>query len=251
MNLVQLKKYLEDEEKKPFQGWNFSYLDGRWESEKLPWDYKQVLLSYLKATDKLLDMGTGGGEFLLKLNHPYRLTSVTEAYPPNVRLCKDTLSPLGIDVRQVFDDSEIPFASDSFDIVINCHEAFDVNEVKRILKKNGYFITQQVGCKNDNDLSRKLIDGFVPQFPNHDLEHNTIALINSDFEILRSEEIFMPVKFYDLGALVYFAKIIEWEFPNFSVDSCFKNLCNTKNELQETGFISGTQHRFLLVAKKF
>ena len=33
-----------------------------------------------------------------------------------------------------------------------------------------------------------------------------------------------PIKFYDIGAFVWFAHIIEWEFPDFSVDRCFERL---------------------------
>lgn len=58
-------------------------------------------------------MGTGGGEFLLSLEHPYKLTSVTEAYPPNVELCKRTLFPLGITVAQTYDDDKLPFKADT------------------------------------------------------------------------------------------------------------------------------------------
>lgn len=46
--------------------------------------------------------------------------------------------------------------------------------------------------------------------------------------------------FYDVGALVYFAKIIEWEFPGFSVDACFGNLCKLQKELDANGFIKCT-----------
>ncbi|WP_349255151.1 hypothetical protein [Acetivibrio sp.] len=74
MNLEQLKTYLKNEERQAFKGWDFSYIDGRCSNDELPWDYKQIVLSYLKSTDKLLDLGTGGGEFLLTLNHPYNLT---------------------------------------------------------------------------------------------------------------------------------------------------------------------------------
>ena len=49
-------------------------------------------------------MGTGGGEYLLTLNHPYCNTFATEAYLLNFELCSRTLTPLGIDVRQVFND---------------------------------------------------------------------------------------------------------------------------------------------------
>lgn len=250
MELDKLKSYLKKEEEQAFKGWDFTYLDGRWNVEKLPWDYKGILLSYLQPSYKLLDMGTGGGEFLLTLNHAYSLTSVTESYPANVQLCHDRLSPLGVDVRQVFDDRRLPFDTNTFELIINRHESFNIGEVKRILKNGGYFITQQVGGCNNNDLSHKLIEDFIPQFTNHYLEHSREMLINEGFDILLEEEVFNQTKFYDLGALVYFAKIIEWEFPGFSVDSCFDNLCKVQKELTKNGYVSGTQHRFIIVAKK-
>ena len=172
MNQEQLKCYLKNEEERAVKGWDFSYLDGRWSNDKLPWDYRQIILDYLKPSDKLLDMGTGGGEFLLTLNHPYNLTSVTEAYPPNVQLCNKVLSPLGIDVKQVFDDNNLPFSSNTFDVVIDRHESFNISEVNRILKGDGHFITQQVGGRNNNNLSQKVIDNFYPEFSEYDLKQN-------------------------------------------------------------------------------
>lgn len=249
MNFEELKKYWKSEENHAFKGWDFSYLKDRWENEDLPWNYKSIVLSYLDINAKLLDMGTGGGEFILSLNHPHNLTSVTESYQPNVKLCKKILSPLGITVKQVYDDN-LPFSDKWFDIIINRHESFDLLEVNRILKKNGYFITQQVGGKNDYDLSNMIINNFQPQFPDHCLDYNISLLKKCRFKILKSEEAFTPLRFYDIGALVYFAKIIEWEFPGFSVDSCFDNLCRLQKILNEQGFIQGTEHRFLIVAQK-
>ncbi len=55
------------------------HLDGRWESEPLPWDYREEVLMRLKDTDMLLDMDTGDGGFLLSLRHPYELTCATES----------------------------------------------------------------------------------------------------------------------------------------------------------------------------
>jgi len=72
-----MEKYHEiwlEEERKSIEGWDFSVLDGRWESEAIPWDYKEEVQNHLKPTDRLLDLGTGGGEFLLTINHPYELT---------------------------------------------------------------------------------------------------------------------------------------------------------------------------------
>lgn len=250
MNREQLKNYLKSEENQVFQGWDFSYINGRWDDEHIPWDYKRILLSYLRTEHKLLDMGTGGGEFLLTLNHPFCNTAITESYPPNVAICQEKLQPLGITARQVFNDSMLPFKDSSFDIIINRHASFDIGEINRILKTGGYFITQQVGSKNNADLSRKISDNYKSLYPYNDLKHNVEAFESNGFGIIRSEESFTPIRFYDTGALVYFAKIIEWEFPNFSVDTCFENLCKIDKEINETGYIEGTEHRFLIVAKK-
>ena len=66
------------EEEFPFAGWDFSHLDGRWEEEELPWDYEGIARGLLRPEHELLDMETGGGEFLLALRHPYEKTAVTE-----------------------------------------------------------------------------------------------------------------------------------------------------------------------------
>ena len=51
-------------------------------------DYKNIVKSYIKKDDEILDLDTGGGEFLLSLSHPYSKTSATEAYPPNAASAK-------------------------------------------------------------------------------------------------------------------------------------------------------------------
>ena len=52
------------EETAAFEGWDFSHLKGRWENEQLLWDYKTIISKYLRPEMQLLDLGTGGGEFL-------------------------------------------------------------------------------------------------------------------------------------------------------------------------------------------
>ncbi len=251
MEYTKLKEYWLSEEKKSFQGWNFSYIDKRKSDEPLLWNYDTIVQQYLNVNSILLDMGTGGGEYLLTLNHPYSNTFATEAYPINFELCKIRLTSLGIDVRQVFNDNYLPFENDMFDIIINRHEAFDINEVYRLLKPNGLFITQQVGGLNNKELSRFLISDFKEIISSeHTLENNLILIQNKGFTILDSDECFPKLKFFDVGALVYFAKIIEWEFPDFSVDSCFKQLCQLQSIVEHEGFIESKEHRFIIVAQK-
>ena len=75
-------------------GWDFSHIHGRYEEENdLPWDYEEIVRQYLYSDLDILDYDTGGGEFLLSLNHPYSRTAATEGYPPNVKLCREKLLP--------------------------------------------------------------------------------------------------------------------------------------------------------------
>lgn len=250
MNYSKLKELWKKEENATFKGWDFSYLKNRWKTEELPWDYEYILKKYLNPKHKLLDMGTGGGEFLLSLNHPYNNTSVTEMWSPNVEICRQKLSPLGIEVKQVFNDSELPFYDNTFDIVINRHESFDIKEIKRILKPNGIFITQQVGGKNNEVLSRMLIKDFTPLYPDNTLDNNLKKFKNNQLEVLYANEYFPYLRFKDIGAIVYFAKIIEWEFPNFSVENCFEELCKLNEDINIKGYVESIEHRYIIVSKK-
>ena len=250
MNYSELKELWKKEEQATFKGWDFSYLENRWDDEELPWNYEVILKKYLKPDYKLLDMGTGGGEFLLSLNHPYSNTSVTEKWIPNVKLCKQKLEPIGIQVKQVFNDSELPFEDNTFDIIINRHESFDIKEVKRILKPDGIFITQQVGGKNNEVLSKALIKDIARLYEDNTFDNNLKNLRNNLFEILYANEYSPYLRFKDIGAIVYFAKIIKWEFPNFSVENCFDKLCKLNEELNVKGYIESLEHRYILVCKK-
>lgn len=250
MNKNKLKQQWIQEEQHAFEGWDFSHISNRCKSDSLPWKYTHLVQSNLKETDNLLDMGTGGGEFLLTLNHPYALTSVTESYFPNVKLCKEKLSSLGITVKQTFSDKCIPYKDSYFDIVINRHESFDAKEVNRILKTNKLFITQQVGGDNNIDLSKRLLGTYEHEHKHHTLFNNIKLLKDAGFDILYSNECYTPIKFYDIGAFVYFAKIISWEFPSFSVDKYFDKLLEFQNQVDEKGYLEGKEHRFVIIATK-
>ena len=233
------------------KGWDFSHIRGRYEEEdSLPWDYEAIIRGALKNEMKLLDYDTGGGEFLLSLSHPYENTAATEGYPPNVKLCKERLLPLGIDLRECKDAAHIPFADESFDIIINRHGDFDPTEIKRLLKPGGLFITQQVGSDNDRELVEAVLPGTPKPFEHENLREQRVRFENAGFEILQTDEAFAPICFYDVGAFVWFARIIEWEFPGFSVDSCFDRLLQMQKTIERDGRIVGTTHRYLIAARK-
>ncbi|MEE0856418.1 MAG: SAM-dependent methyltransferase [Ruminococcus sp.] len=252
MNTDNLKQiWLKEQEAAHIHGWDFSHINGRYEEDNdLPWDYKQIVLSYLKDDMKLLDIDTGGGEFLLSLHHPYHNTSATEGYLPNVLLCERTLLPLGIDFKEMSQYDNMPFDDNPFDIVINRHGNYNVEELHRVIKPNGLFITQQVGSHNDRELIELLCPDAPKSFPEATLQIQSELIQKEGFSIIRGEEACRSIKFYDVSALVWFAKIIEWEFQGFSVENNFDKLIEAQRILDCNGYIDGTIHRYLIVAQK-
>ena len=87
------------EERTPFAGWDFSHIDGRAIEDPLPWSYLDIVRSRLMGARSLLDLGTGGGEVLSRLQDafPPRVVAA-EAYEPNVGVARGRLAPLGVDV---------------------------------------------------------------------------------------------------------------------------------------------------------
>lgn len=252
MNINKLKEmWLAEQEAAHIRGWDFSHIDGRYTQENdLPWNYEEIVRSYLQKDMQLLDIDTGGGEFLLTLGHPYENTFATEGYLPNVLLCEQRLLPLGIKFKKMSEYDNIPFDDDTFDIIINRHGNYDACELYRVLKPNGLFVTQQVGCNNDKELIELLCPDLPKPFPKAALKIQSELLSSAGFKILCGQEAYRPINFFDVGALVWFARIIEWEFRGFSVESCFDRLLEVQSILERSGSVDGTTHRYMMVAKK-
>ncbi len=240
-----------EEEIAHIHGWDFSHIDGRYmEDTNFPWNYRELIGEYLTSDMKLLDIDTGGGEFLLSLGHPYENTAATENYLPNVQLCKETLLPLGINFRQADGKDKLPFEDARFDVVINRHGDFNPREIYRVLKAGGVFISQQVGAENDRELVDILCGELPLPFPEQYADKVAAAFQNEGFSILRQEECFTPIRFYDVGALTWFARVLPWEFTGFSVDTHIQNLMKAQHILENEGYIEGKTHRFLIVTQK-
>lgn len=252
MNQSELKLiWKKEEEAAHIKGWDFSHIHGKYEEEHdLPWNYGEIVRQYLRDDLNVLDYDTGGGEFLLSLNHPFDKTWATEGFKPNVQLCKETLLPLGINFKECSTPSEIPYDNETFDIIMNRHGSFDAGELHRLLKRDGIFITEQVGSDNERDLVEMVLPGTQKPFPHLNLKEQRKVFEDAGFHIIRAEEAYRPIKFYDIGAFVWFAHIIEWEFPGFSVDKCFERLWKMQKIVEEKGEVEGTIHRYLIVAKR-
>ena len=140
--------------------------------------------------------------------------------------------------------------NEMFDFVINRHESFKLSEINRVLKRGGYFITQQVGNQNSIDLVKRFIEDLNPHSSTHTVNNYVNTLEQLDFQIIATDEVIYPVKFFDIGAFVFYAKACVWEFPDFSVKKHIEKLRECQKEIDANGHFVGTGHRFMIVSRK-
>lgn len=235
-----------------FSGWDFSHISGRMEEFPLTWNYTNLIKRYYRNAESMLDMGTGGGEYLSAINKMMKLpkiTCATEAYEPNIPIARERLKPLGVEVYAVKDDHNLPIEDGKFQLVVNRHEAFDSLEVKRILEDDGIFITQQVGGLNDKEIN-ELLETEQSEFYEWNLDIAVSQVENAGFKIIDKREDVTKTRFYDIGAIVYYLKAIPWQVPDFSIEKYYDKLFKIHNTIEKKGYIDITLHRFLIICKK-
>ena len=163
------------------------------------------------------------------------------------------MEPFGVKVYFLADEGKLPFETNEFDLIINRHEFYDPNEVFRILKLGGTFITQQVGDRNDKKL-RLILTGTenLEGDTEWNLNYALQDLINEGFNIIEKNEIINNTRIFDVSAIVYYLKIVSWEIADFTVQKYFEKLWEIHKQIAKNNYIEleNNNHRFLIVAKK-
>ena len=242
--------WLEEAERLRFEGWDFSPIAGRYQDEPLTWSYKELAEQALAKAQVALDMGTGGGEFLSTLEPLSPHLYATESYAPNLEVAKRRLNPLGIDVVYATSDAALPFADETFDLVLNRHEYMVAPEIYRILKPEGWFLTQQVGGQDGRDLNAWLQGDLEHQYYHWSTDLAQHQLQQAGFTIDTVYEQYVLTRFYDIGAVVYYLKAVPWQIPDFSVDRYRDRLYVLHRHIQKTGYLQMQGHRFFIGARK-
>jgi hypothetical protein len=128
----------------PRRGWDFSSMSVL--RQPVPWDYQSVVLNFLRPTDDVLDVGTGGGEKLTSLAASFRRGVGIDVDPDMIRLARQHSAARNLEFRVCSERLET--IAETFDVVINRHAPFDLAAVAGHLKPGGFFVTQQVGDRN-------------------------------------------------------------------------------------------------------
>ena len=148
----------------PTTGWDFSSFDGVIDTDDPPWSYDDLARAALAGAASALDVGTGGGEVLLRLADVLPDdTLATEGWAPNLPVATEALAPRGIAVVPYDSehDERMPFDDQRFEVVLDRHESYVASEVFRILRPGGVFVTQQVDGR-DFEETHSLFGGARP-----------------------------------------------------------------------------------------
>lgn len=234
----------------PFSGWDFSWLYGREITQPSSWDYPALVKARIRDAQSVLDMGTGEGEFFAHLAPFPSVAFATEGFPPNVPIAQARLEPLGVEVVQTFQDGSLPFEDASFDLVLNRHESFSAEEVERILKPGGLFLTQQVGGKNAARLNKLLEDRPEHIYSPWDLRRASNQILDAGIDILQEQEEFPETIFTDIGAVVYYLKTVPWQIEGFEPAKFMPQLARIDQMIRRDGKLVIPMHRFFIEACK-
>jgi SAM-dependent methyltransferase len=244
----------------PFSGWDFSWLTGRSRlAGPLPWSYEREVASRAAVAGPMLDMGTGGGERLSELTTRPQRTVATEGWPPNVSVAAARLLPLGVPVIQDegapdntdqrgTDRGRLPFRDGAFGLVANRHEAFRAAEVARVLAPGGSFVTQQVDFHAYDDLYR-VVGLPIPEQPASWIPLALQQVRDAGLMVQGAVRGAERREFRDVGALVYYLRVVSWAIPEYSLDTCGAAL-RAAHEAPELWPVSFRQRHFLLAAVK-
>ena len=249
-NKAVFDKLIQEAWEHDFSGWDFVFLPRSMLQAEPSWNYRERVLEKFPAADSLLDLDTGGGEFLSSLQPLPRRTVVTEAYPPNVPIAGSRLAPLGVTVVDIPATGRLPFEVNSFDLIINRHGDINPPEIFRVLKPGKRFLTQQVGGRNNIRLNELLQDKGAFRDSGWSLLEAVRQLEACGLRILDAREEYPKVEFTDIGAVVYYLKAIPWQVDGFSIEKYYGRLGSIHNSIEEKGKLEILSHRFFIEAQK-
>jgi SAM-dependent methyltransferase len=249
LTLAELKQIVDSVGE--FEGWDFSHV--RAGRGPVPWEYADVVRQYLQPTDRVLDLGTGGGEIFFSLAPYFGQGIGIDQNPAMIETARHNLSARQIDNISVLqmEASELQFEADEFEVVLLRHLRVYASEVVRVLRPGGYFITQMVGQRS----SLNFLDafGWTPASFGPDWWQPVSALAEQfrslGCHILAQAEYDVPYWFEDLASFMLWFMAVPWP-EAIELDKHWQNINRILETCQTERGIETNEQRGLLVVQK-
>jgi SAM-dependent methyltransferase len=216
----------------PINGWDFSWLDGRATEARPSWHFRERVHERAAHANAVLDIECGDGRLLDSLPRRPPLVAGVEDYQPAPGMVRAT-------------GAALPMRDAAFDLVISRHPVVaHWDEIARVLAPGGSYLAQHVGPRSAAEVG----EWFVGPWPKSDARtperaQREAERVGLDVVDLRYEE--LPMVFHDIGAVIYFLRLVVWIVPDFSVDKYRDRL----RALHDAMPFHATSTRFLIAAQ--
>jgi len=227
------------------KGWDFSRMNTS--HPAMPWEYVSVVRSHLRATDTVIDIGTGGGERLLELSSDARQLLGVDPDPEMIGRARELAAGKGA-TSVHFETGTGAEVLEQFDVVIDRHAPFETKVVHRLLRPGGRFVTQQVGehnMKNVRDAFQLEANAFAPM--------STEMFVQAGFLVERFDEYDVDYVIRDMDSLVFWLQALDVAHSDFGGFDSEKDADAINRLLSSSLTADGVvtnEHRYLLLATK-
>lgn len=231
-------------------GWDFSHV--RCISEGVKWNFYDEVIQNCKATDILLDIGTGGGENLLSMASSAALLIGIDLSHAMVETAHQNLQKAAAsNIRFIQMDAQQLQFPESFFNVISCkHSPFSASEVARVLTKDGVFLTQQVRECDKANLAQAFGRGQSTREDGALLEQYIKELRDAGFQDIEYTD-YDAVEYYEREEDLLFLLMHTPIIPGFGREEAdFRTLQQFIHDYQTDRGIQTNSARFMIVARK-
>lgn len=252
MNGVQnFDELVAEAERAPVGTWDFNWLAGRATEERPSWRYFDRVVERTIGISTLLELQAGMGAMIGNLPSMPAFSVATEGFPPSVVVAAPRLRSRGVHLvvtSQTY--PALPFADESFELVI-CRHPVEVwwAEIARVLQPGGAYLAQHVGPHSLRSLSEFLM-GPLPASSGRDPLQEKRDAEQAGLEVLRMDGERPAAVFYDVGAVVYFLRLVPWIVPDFSVTKYREALFALHHVIEGEGAFETAASRTLIEATK-
>jgi len=240
------------------RGWDFSRVRAR--RGPTPWDYSEVVKRFLRPSDHVLDIATGGGEVFLALAPHFGAgLGVDESEMMIATARQNAPSHLKDKVSfRVLTAQELDVEHDAFDTILNRHGPVFVQPIVKALRPGGYFLCQQVGGFNTQNIIQMF--GWESggaywrhYWDEHELEHQDPATLAQSFSqagcrVVGSGSYNVGYTFLDLESFIFHLKAVPLP-EEFDIDRHADRLVRFIAENKTAEGIETNEHRELLIVQ--
>lgn len=235
----------------PTETWDFSWLDGRAVEERPSWHYFDRVVERIATVATVLEVQAGTGSMMGSLPLLPSLAVATEGFPPSVAVAAPRLRARGAHLVETSQSrAGLPFADGSFELVISRHPIEPWwGEIARVLVSGGKYFAQHVGPHSLRSLSELLMGPRPETSARHpDAERQAAEAAGL---VVRTLDLERPrTVFFDIGAVVYFLRVVPWIVPGFTVARYRSPLRELDRTIRRLGAFETTASRMLVEATR-